>query len=208
MYFVFTPRAKTERLPYAKPPSSPWYHLAKSGYKHQRISPGRYAKPLCYSLPETPALAWSCVSNGRQSHPKGLLVWRACSGSRPTGRPTLRFKDVCRKGLKTCGIKPAELEVEVSNRTVWSAEIKESIKSAEENRELEREQKRTSRHQRSYPVLSSHTTPATDYTCSKCQRCCKSRIGFYSHSRRCSNCHCLTKQKVAIQRVKVHLYRS
>ncbi|GFR78826.1 hypothetical protein ElyMa_002274100 [Elysia marginata] len=69
--------------------------------------------------------------------------------------------------------------------------MKEGIKSAEENRELEREQKRTSRHQRTQPVPTSHTTPATDYTGNRCQRRCESRIGLYSHSRRCCDTDCL-----------------
>ncbi|KAK3772418.1 hypothetical protein RRG08_031440 [Elysia crispata] len=77
MNFVFAPRAKSERLPHAKPPLSPRHHLARAGYKHQRISSGKYTKPVCYPFPETPALAWSCVPKGSQSHPNGLPVRRA-----------------------------------------------------------------------------------------------------------------------------------
>ncbi|GFS08399.1 hypothetical protein ElyMa_003013300 [Elysia marginata] len=91
---------------------------------------------------------------------KDFLYGELASSSRLTGR----FKDVCEKDLKTCGIQPAELEIEVSKRTAWRAKIKEGIKSAEENRELKKEQKRTSRHQRTQPVPTSHTTPAADYT--------------------------------------------
>ena len=43
----------------------------------KRISSGRYAKPVCYSFPEKPALAWSRVPNGRQSRPIGLRGRRA-----------------------------------------------------------------------------------------------------------------------------------
>jgi hypothetical protein len=57
--------------------------------------------------------------------PKDFLNGELASGSRPTGRPTLRFKDVCKRDLKTCGIPPAELEVEVSNRTEWREKVKE-----------------------------------------------------------------------------------
>ncbi|GFR87686.1 hypothetical protein ElyMa_002499700 [Elysia marginata] len=80
--------------------------LAKSGYKHKRISPGVHAKPLCYSLPETSAFAWPCVSNGRLSHSKGLPVRRARLRfmSYRTTYPALQSKDVCKKDLKTCGI--------------------------------------------------------------------------------------------------------
>jgi asparagine synthetase B (glutamine-hydrolysing) len=72
--------------------------------------------------------------------------------------------------MKTCGIQPAELEVEVSNHIAWRAKVKEDIHSAKEKRELEREEKRTIRHQKTQPVPSPHTTPTLDYTNSKCQR--------------------------------------
>jgi hypothetical protein len=71
--------------------------------------------------------------------------------------------------MKTWKIQQAEREVEVSNHAAWRANVKESIKSAKENRELEREEKRTSKHQRTQPVPSSHTILASDYTCSKCK---------------------------------------
>jgi hypothetical protein len=102
--------------------------------------------------------------------PKDFLYCELASGSHPTGRPSLRFKDVCKRDMKTCGIQPAELEVEVSNPTAWREKVKEDIKSAKEKRELEREEKRTSRHQKTHPVPSSHITPTLDYTSSKCQR--------------------------------------
>jgi hypothetical protein len=102
--------------------------------------------------------------------PKDFLYCELASGSHLTGRPSQRFKDVCKRDMKTCGIQPVELEVEVSNHTAWRAKVKEGIKSAEEKRELEREEKRTSRHQSTKPILSSHTIPTLDYTCSKCQR--------------------------------------
>ncbi|KAK3786707.1 hypothetical protein RRG08_057983 [Elysia crispata] len=76
--------------------------------------------------------------------PKGFLYVGLASGSRPTSRPTRRFKAVCKRDLKNCGIQPAGLKVEVSNRTSWRAKVKKSIKSTEEKRESEREEKRTS----------------------------------------------------------------
>ncbi|KAK3789016.1 hypothetical protein RRG08_058194 [Elysia crispata] len=87
------------------------------------------------------------------------------------------------RDLKTCGLQPAELDLEVPNLTAWRAQVKDGIKSAEEKRELEREEKRTSRHQRTQPVPGSHTTPATDYTYSGWTRSSsKSRIGRCSET--------------------------
>ncbi|KAK3772129.1 hypothetical protein RRG08_058192 [Elysia crispata] len=99
------------------------------------------------------------------------------------GRPTKRYKDVCSRDLETSGLQPAELDLEVPNLTAWRAQVKDGIKSAEEKRELEREEKRTSRHQRTQPVPGSHTTPATDYTYSGWTRSSsKSRIGRCSET--------------------------
>ena len=118
--------------------------------------------------------------------PKDILYGELASGTRPTGRPTLRYKDACKRDLKTCGIQPADLETETSNRTAWRAKVKDGVKLAEENRERRWEEKRTRRQQRIQSTSAAPTIPTTGYTCSKCQRSCKSRIGLYSHSRRCS----------------------
>ena len=48
----------------------------------------------------------------------------------------MRFNDVCKRTGKNFRIQPAELEVEVSNRTAWRAKVKDGMKSAEEKREL------------------------------------------------------------------------
>jgi deoxycytidine triphosphate deaminase len=41
--------------------------------------------------------------------------------------------------MKTCGIQPAELDVKVSNYTARRAKVKKVIQSANEKRELKRE---------------------------------------------------------------------
>ncbi|GFR62978.1 hypothetical protein ElyMa_005472600 [Elysia marginata] len=101
----------------------------------------------------------------------------------------MRFKDVCQKDLKTCRIQSAKLQVEVSNRTAWQAKVKEIIQSATRKENWREIKHITSRQQRTQPVLLTPPLPLTsDYTCSKCQRCCKSRVGLFNHSRhrRCS----------------------
>ena len=37
--------------------------------------------------------------------PKDLLFGELATGTRPLGRPSLRFKDICKQDLKDCGIK-------------------------------------------------------------------------------------------------------
>ena len=41
--------------------------------------------------------------------PKDLLFGELATGTRPLGRPSLRFKDICKQDLKDCRIEPADL---------------------------------------------------------------------------------------------------
>ena len=117
--------------------------------------------------------------------PKDIMYGELATGTRPTGRPTLRYKDVCKRDLKTCSISPGNLESATADRTLWRSTVKAGVKQAELKRESQWEVKRTRRRQRlqSAPIPP---TPTNDFTCAKCQRVCGSRIGLHSHSRRCS----------------------
>ncbi|KAL0195112.1 hypothetical protein M9458_008684, partial [Cirrhinus mrigala] len=115
--------------------------------------------------------------------PKDVLYGELAIGTRPTGRPILRYKDACKRDLKACGICPADLEVVASDRENWRSTVKTGVLLAEERRAMQWEEKRTRRQQSAQPAPTDSTTA---YTCSKCQRCCRSRIGLYSHSRVCN----------------------
>ena len=118
--------------------------------------------------------------------PKDVMYGELATGARPTGRPTLRYKDVCKRDLKTCSISPRDLEQTTANRTLWRSTVRVGVQQAEEKRESRWEEKRTLRKQRlqSNPLPPA---PTNDFICAKCQRACRSRIGLYSHSRRCSS---------------------
>ena len=117
--------------------------------------------------------------------PKDIMYGELATGTRPTGQPTLRYKDVCKRDLKPCSISPGNLESATADRTLWRSTVKAGVKQAELKRESQWEVKRTRRRQRlqSAPI---QPTPTNDFTCAKCQRVCGSRIGLHSHSRRCS----------------------
>lgn len=117
--------------------------------------------------------------------PKDIMYGELATGTRPTGRPTLRYKDVCKRDLKTCSISPGNLESATADRTLWRSTVKAGVKQAELKRESQWEVKRTHRRQR-LQSASIQPTPTNDFTCTKCQRVCGSRIGLHSHSRRCS----------------------
>lgn len=46
------------------------------------------------------------MSDGRI--PKGILYGELATGTWPTGRPALRYKDVCKRYLKSCNINPSK----------------------------------------------------------------------------------------------------
>ena len=137
----------------------------------------RAGLPSMYAMLTQRRLRWLShvcrMDDGRI--PKDIMYGELATGTRPTGGPTLRYKDVCKRDLKTCNVK----------LQLWRSTVKAGVKQAELKRESQWEVKRTRRRQRrqSAPIPP---TPTNDFTCTKSQRVCGSRIGLHSHSRRCS----------------------
>ena len=110
--------------------------------------------------------------------PKDVLYGELATGSRPTGRPALRYKDVCKRDLRAGGVDPADLETAFSDRVSWRTTVKAGIEEAELMRETRWEERRLRRQQRLHSAPSS--TQASTFICSNCSRPCLSRIGLYS----------------------------
>lgn len=117
--------------------------------------------------------------------PKDILYGELATGTRPTGRPALRYKDVCKRDLKSCNINPADLKTVISDRNNWSASVITGIKQAEEKRGIQHEERKSRKQQRTQPTTAPPIVPTMAHICSKCGRSCSSRIGLFSHSRRC-----------------------
>ena len=73
--------------------------------------------------------------------PKDMLYSELATGTRPIGRPSLRFKDVCKRDLRACGVDPSSLEAVVSDRACWRSTVKTGIHASELKREILPEQK-------------------------------------------------------------------
>ena len=56
--------------------------------------------------------------------PKDLLYGELATGKRPTGRPQLRFKDVCKRDLQALGINTDSWEITATDRDVWRHTVK------------------------------------------------------------------------------------
>ncbi|KAL8561523.1 hypothetical protein ACOMHN_057217 [Nucella lapillus] len=107
--------------------------------------------------------------------PKDILYGELATGSRPTGRPALRYKDVCKRDFKAGGIAPANFEALAADRSSWQLA---TIKTAEQWREEKWEKRKARRRQRAESAPSDDTV----YTCNNCSRTCRSRIELHSHS--------------------------
>ena len=64
--------------------------------------------------------------------PKDLLYGELATGNRPTGRPQLRFKDVCKQDLQALGINPDSWEVTATDRDAWRHTVKVGLSQYEE----------------------------------------------------------------------------
>ena len=112
--------------------------------------------------------------------PKDLLYGQLEQGSRPTGRPHLRYRDACKRDLRSAQINIESWEDTASNRSSWRHVVKAGVRRAEAERTRLREQKRQKRK-------ASIKRDDSIFTCDDCNRDCHSRIGLLSHRRRCSS---------------------
>ena len=114
--------------------------------------------------------------------PKDLLYGELSRGARSRGRPRLRFKDTCKRDLKSASIDIQSWESLAESRDSWRAAVHCGTKQAEQDRTDHLKEKRAAR-KRSCSIDQA----ATFYTCRLCGKDCHSRIGLHSHTRRCSD---------------------
>ena len=142
--------------------------------------------PSMFALLSKRRLRWlghvSRMQDGRI--PKDILFGELATGSRSTGRPLFRFKDVCKRDLKARNISSGNLEALVEDRVPWRHTINEAIRTSEKRREDKVEESKARKRQKTGSVP---TDPTNIFMCTTCSWVCRSKIGLYSHSRRCSS---------------------
>ena len=115
--------------------------------------------------------------------PKDIFYGELASGSRPLGRPQLRFKDVAKRDLKALNINVESWEETAADRIAWRRCLREHLAYGEDQLMTESNIRRERRKERDNNIVND-----TDiYICTNCGRRCKSRIGHFSHTRRCLN---------------------
>ena len=104
----------------------------------------RAGLPSMFSILTTRRMRWLGhvirMDDGRI--PKDLLFGELATGKRPTGRPALRYKDVCKRDLKVGNFNPSNLETTAADRKCWRAKTKEIVKAGEEARQKRWQEKR------------------------------------------------------------------
>ena len=105
------------------------------------------------------------MENGRIL--KDLLYGQLASGCRPVGRPALRYKDVCMRDLKLTDINLDSWEKLADDRDGWRHAVRGGVRSGEEKRNLQLEDKRTKRKERQQTVDSNHPS---NFMCNNWQR--------------------------------------
>ena len=113
--------------------------------------------------------------------PKDLLYAELAEGKRATGRPQLRFKDVCKRDLKAIDVEVGNWENLAQHRNSWRGTLHTGINAAEGKLRLMAEAKRAAKKSR-LPLTISNG-PA--FKCQRCDRACLSRIGLHRHSQFC-----------------------
>ena len=68
---------------------------------------------------------------GKGRMPKDFLYGELDRGTRKTGCPFLRFKDVCKRDMKSAAIDIKSWELMVEDCSIWQHFAKEGIKHAE-----------------------------------------------------------------------------
>ena len=145
-----------------------------------------YCVPSIFSLLSQRRLRWlgHVYRMDAKRIPRNMLYGQLATGSRRTGRPLLRFKDACKRDMRGCPINTDGWEQLASNRPKWRQTVKSGVAAADAKRS---EMAADKRDRRNYSASSTPGSTESSHVCSTCGRVCKSRIGLFSHSRRCGS---------------------
>ena len=132
-----------------------------------------------YAMLRQRRLRWIGHVNRMPNHrlPRMMLYSELAKGVRQTGRPLLRFKDVCKNDLREAGIGKDHWQQCSLDRDNWRHLVSTGVQAAEKRRIENLKEKRYKR--------KNHQLDPTNFICPLCSRDCHSRIGLHSHTRHC-----------------------
>ena len=112
--------------------------------------------------------------------PKDIMYAELASGKRSMGRPHLRFRDVCKRDLQAVNIDVNSWKELAADRSGWKYTLTTGLDAGEKNLRQLADKKRARRKQKQLQPPADNP-----FKCSNCDRDCHSRVGLYSHNRRC-----------------------
>ncbi|KAJ8369124.1 hypothetical protein SKAU_G00091520 [Synaphobranchus kaupii] len=128
------------------------------------------------------ALARPCSSHEDDLIPKAILYGALSSCKRDIGRPQLRYKDVCKRDMKAPEIDTEAWEDLAADRSRWRSTLTKQLKAGEESLLSAAKDKRARRKEN-----CNSNSAESIHKCDLRGRDCHSRIGLFSHRRRCSS---------------------
>ena len=144
----------------------------------------RAGLPTMYNLLRQRRLRWvgyvRRMEDGRI--PKDILYGELTLVMRTTGRPHLRYKDVCARDMKAVDIDTMSWEGLAADRTKWRRALKQHLMTGEYKLMAAAADTRARRKEG-----SSSIQPETTHRCDVYNKDCHSNIGLFSHKRRCYN---------------------
>ncbi|KAL4714266.1 hypothetical protein ACJJTC_009618 [Scirpophaga incertulas] len=111
------------------------------------------------------------------------LLGEIAHAKRPVGRPLLRFKDCIKRDLISFDIDFSHWEDLAVERDQWRKITADGLTKHDKDWLMVLAEKRLQRHTR-----VTNSAPLSDnisWICQRCGRCCGSRVGLFSHQRRC-----------------------
>ena len=176
---LHAPGTSTRHLLHALPKAYPGYQVARVpwGTLLCTCPTGPAAIPARYSLGHVRRMEDDRIPKDATF----TVSWH--QAARRVGRSALRFKDTCKRGMKACKINTDTWEDAAGDRAHWRQKVKQEVEHADSERGLKAADKRA---RRKLSATSTTNTP-TGFICSASSRDCRSRIGLYSHTRRCSS---------------------
>ena len=114
--------------------------------------------------------------------PRQLLYGELLEGTRPTGAPMLRHKDLSKRTMSEIYVNPNTWEKTAQDRKKWRSAVHSGVRRFEEERIQRVEEDRRRRKNPVQPTADQFV-----YSCNYCNRRFTHLIGKSSHERACSN---------------------
>ena len=171
---------KTEHFSPEKYSPYPGHILERQSMQHRSLVscwPSQYV----HSAQEAQnALAWSCPPHGRLPHSKRQTLKRAGIREENHWPSTTAIQGRLHETHEGIRHRCRILGGPCSDRTRWRSNVNQYLKTGKENLFNAAEHKRIRRKER-----SNSSRPETTHRSDLCGRVCLSRVGVFSHRRRC-----------------------